>query len=176
MVPMIGSRSSRSRMDHPVDDDPDVEERDLFQRHEACEGGRRIIARLHVGRSDRVHQMVEGAQEDGHVEPDFAVEQAKRQALDDVGFVVFAGDHCDQVIALEAPGFRQNVGAGKQRRRLRGHPQSIEEHVGEIVGFSADRFPGRRDALKIALLEPDELLTPFDILRADVQYPAVPWI
>jgi hypothetical protein len=66
---------------------------------------------MHDGGADGLHQVMECAEENADVEGNFAVDQSELQALVDIGFVIFALNHRDQVFTLEAFCLDHHIGA-----------------------------------------------------------------
>ena len=69
--------------DHHVDDDRQVEERDLLQRHERLEARLRVLGKpLHDLGADRSHQVMERTQKDAGVEAGSAIRCCSSPAVD----------------------------------------------------------------------------------------------
>src|SRR6266513_5159377 len=84
-----------------VDNEADVEERDLLERHEALEPVHRLtVDLLHDRAADVLEQLVERAEEHARVQTGLGVEGAELDALLDVLHPVLALYHRHQVLPL----------------------------------------------------------------------------
>ena len=110
---------------------------------------------------------MERAQEDARVERRLAVDQAELDALLHVSGPIVALDHGDDVLALQATRPIDHLPIAEQWSGLLERGEKVEELRGVLLAISHDGVPDRRDAREIAGAEPDDALSPFDVLRGD---------